>query len=165
MIGAAIYAAVFVANTLSLPTLALVLGIQHRHVKLDMFLHPVLFPFTASVFVSLVLYFVSKRRLFKFSGHDILATKVVLAFLLLVAVQAAEACVIDLVLIAFVKMRIVGYNEIMKNYGTALYSTYRHFQCRDQYSRGHQPHPPTPGLFGLFQKRGQDGEDFLLSQR
>ena len=88
----------FVIISLSLPTLALILGIQYHHVKLDMFLHPVLFPFTSSLLVGLVLYFVAKRRLLKMSFYDVLATKVILTFLLVVALQAAESCIIDLLL-------------------------------------------------------------------
>lgn len=68
-------------------------------------MHPVLVPFTTALMVGGTLFFTATKRLFKMSAYDVLATKVVLIFHLVIVGQALEASTIDLICYA------AGYNE------------------------------------------------------
>ena len=80
-----------------LPTLALIDSLLNNHFRLDRILHPTLVPFTAASIIGGFLFMTARRRLLKLSAYDVMATKVILLFQILVIVQALESSIVDLI--------------------------------------------------------------------
>ena len=97
-VGSILLAVNFFGMALLLPTVALIDGILNNRVSIDSILFTTLVPFTISNIIGGFLFMTARRRVLKLSPHEILATKVILLFQILVIVQALESSIVDLIL-------------------------------------------------------------------
>ena len=97
-VGSILLAVNFFGMGLLLPTVALIDGILNNRVSLDNVLFSTLVPFTASTIIGGFLFMTARGRVLKLIPHEILATKVILLFQILVIVQALESSIVDLIL-------------------------------------------------------------------
>ena len=83
--------------SLVLPTLALVISIVHEQaIAVDRLIYPTLVPFTAALIIGGFLLLVARKQLLRMSPYDVLATKLILLFQLLIMLQAVESALVEI---------------------------------------------------------------------
>ena len=88
----------FLGMSLVLPTLALFATIHFygtKHQTLHDVLHPTLVPFSAGLITSGFLFFISRKQLLKLNYIDVLLTKLMILWQLLIVFQALLSTTID----------------------------------------------------------------------